>query len=258
MEKEKHLQLETGSYTRVVNVIIDELVKAPLLGAELAICFFVIRKTWGFNKKSDKISLSQFQKGVRRSRPTVVKALKNLQLVNILLLVKKGNQKHGEADEYALNKYYKTWYPVKTPKLVKKMTRAGKEKLKNLVKVPLHTIETTIDNNNRAAGKKPAKDKQTTFTPLGADILRAFEVVDPKNKTYYNNKSQREACEFLIVEYGFEQVVSVIASLPKTNKTSYFPKITSPYDLKEKWVKLVDSFHQRKEVLLGKGRGVAE
>ena len=48
------LQLENGNYTRIVNRIIEELVKTPLLGAELAICLFIIRKTYGLIKKKMK------------------------------------------------------------------------------------------------------------------------------------------------------------------------------------------------------------
>lgn len=79
------------------------------------------------------------------------------------------------------------------------------------------------------------------FDPLGAEIIKAFEEVDPKNKTYYNNTTQRGACDFLLKEYGLEEVLKRITVLPKTNKVPFFPKINSPNDLKEKWVKLQDA-----------------
>ena len=143
--EDKDLQLENGNYTRIVNKALDELVKAPLLSAELAICLFVIRKTWGFNKSTDKISLSQFQNGVKRSRPTVVKALKNLQLVNILQLVKVGTHTN-DGSEWKFNKYHKEWVLVNTSELVKDRTSTSKEKLKKLVKTPKHTKDNTKYN----------------------------------------------------------------------------------------------------------------
>ena len=140
--EDKDLQIENGNYTRIVNKVIDELVKIPLLGAEFAICFFVIRKTYGYNKKEDEISLTQFEAGTGRSRPTVVKALKNLQLGNILKLVKKGDSKMS-SNIWTFNKYCDTWKVVKTSKLVKDRTATSKEKLKKLVKIPLHTKDNT-------------------------------------------------------------------------------------------------------------------
>lgn len=91
-----------------------------------------------------------------------------------------------------------------------------------------------------------ATKKLTVFNPLGADIIKAFEEVDPKNKTFYGNKTQRAACDFLISEYGFEEVLKRISVLPRTNKVNYFPKIYSPNDLKESWVKLQDSVHRKR------------
>ena len=92
-----------------------------------------------------------------------------------------------------------------------------------------------------SAGVRPSK-----FSPLGAEIIKAFEAVDPKNKTYYANKTQRSACDFLVSEFGLEKVLEVIAVLPRTNPMPYFPKINSPYDLKEKWQKLMDAVKSKR------------
>ena len=144
------LQIENGNYTRIVNRVIEELVKTPLLGAELAICLFIIRKTYGYSKTEDQISLTQFEDGVKRSRPTITKALKNLQLVNILQLVKTGNSKIS-SNVWKFNKYYDTWKVVNTPKLVKDRTATSKEKLIQLVKTPKHTKDNTKDNTKPVA-----------------------------------------------------------------------------------------------------------
>lgn len=100
-------------------------------------------------------------------------------------------------------------------------------------------------------------DTKNKFTEQGAEVLKAFEVVDPKNKTYYGNKTQRGACDFLISEYGLDKVVAVIKILPKTNQQPYFPSITTPFELKEKWVKLESSFPRKGKEITSKGRGIA-
>lgn len=100
----------------------------------------------------------------------------------------------------------------------------------------LHRIEENrIDKNISSASAK----KTPQFTPQGAEILKSFETVDPKNKTYYANKTQRAACEFLLSEYGMEKVLDAIKILPQVNlKKLYIRQITTPYDLKENWVKI--------------------
>lgn len=90
-------------------------------------------------------------------------------------------------------------------------------------------------NPNTKSDTVKAKNK---FSQEGSKLLKAFETVDAKNKTYYNNKTQRGACDFLIEEYGKEQVLKIISAIPHTNRFDFFPNITTPYELKEKWVKL--------------------
>lgn len=84
------------------------------------------------------------------------------------------------------------------------------------------------------------------FNPLGSEIIKAFEVVDPKNKTYYGNTTQRKACDYLLGEFSLEEILARIKVLPQTNSQPYFPKINSPYELKEKWVKLEDTVKSKK------------
>lgn len=105
---------------------------------------------------------------------------------------------------------------------------------------------------------KPKEKKAPEYTAMGAKVLKAFEEVDPKNKTYYANKTQRGAADFLVSEHGLEQVLKVVAILPKTNATSYYPSITSPNDLKEKWVKLEAALVRKKGEKISKGRGFTE
>ena len=157
----KDLQIENGNYTRIVNKVLDELVKIPLLGAELAICLFVIRKTYGFNKTQDQISITQFEEGIKRSRPTISKALKNLQLVNILQLVKVGSSKTSSS-VWKFNKYYTSWQLVKTSELVKDRTSTSKEKLIQLVKTPKHTKDNTKDNTKERGADSPPTPKDNT------------------------------------------------------------------------------------------------
>lgn len=132
------LQVENGNYTRIINPLIEALIKIPFKGCELAVALYVIRKTYGFNKKQDEISLSQFCEGTGRSRQTVVTALKNLQLVKTLRLVKRGTSKTA-SNIWEINKYVGTWQLVKTSRLVK---RKGGQ----LVKTSRHTKDNTKDN----------------------------------------------------------------------------------------------------------------
>lgn len=77
-------------------------------------------------------------------------------------------------------------------------------------------------------------------------IINSFVSVDPKNKTYYANITQRNAAGYLVDTYGLDSVLKRIEVLPKTNKVPFFPKIYTPVQLKEKWVDLEDTVARKR------------
>ena len=223
-------QKENG-YTAIANEILDKVVNLSLLGSEFQVIFFIIRKTYGFQKKSDVISLTQFEKGTGLSRPTVVKTIKNLVMRNMVVK----SALLGDKISFSFNKDYEKWV-VKPAKLVKHRDKSSLARLTESSKARL----------THKRNKEITKEK-SVHSPLGAEIIKLFEVVNPACKKMYNNTTQRKASDDLINTYSFEEVSKVIAILPKTNKTPYFPSITTPKQLWEKYQSLKDKLLQKKE-----------
>lgn len=96
-------QRENG-YTSIANELLEVVVATPLPSRHKDLWWFVIRKTYGYNKKQDKISLSQFVRGTGIDRSGVCKIIKDL--VAWRLLGKKGSI-------YAIIKDYSQWIPQK-------------------------------------------------------------------------------------------------------------------------------------------------
>ena len=104
-----------------------------------------------------------------------------------------------------------------------------------------HFAEMGTVSNKDSEVIKSTSNKDSEHSSQGVligEIIKSFEVIDPKNKTYYGNKTQRAACEFLIGEYGVNEVKNRIALIEKANGTPYFPTITTPVQLRDKWVQL--------------------
>ena len=91
------------NFLQVPNAVIDELLP-DLTGAELKCYLVVIRKTKGWNKESDNISISQFMKATGLSNSAVIKACESL--VKYGLLVKENGSRNTGI--YAVNSYSKT------------------------------------------------------------------------------------------------------------------------------------------------------
>ena len=70
-------QKENG-HTQISNEYYDELIKACLSGSEYQVMLFLIRKTWGWNKKSDRISYSQIAEATGIHRSTAIRVIESL------------------------------------------------------------------------------------------------------------------------------------------------------------------------------------
>ena len=102
------------SYTMVPDELFDELLPA-LSGAELKVLLFVVRRTFGFKRDADAISLSQMlhgvttregrvlHRGVGLCKPTLLGALRSLQEKGVLRTARRRSAERGdEPTVYAL------------------------------------------------------------------------------------------------------------------------------------------------------------
>jgi len=205
------LQLEDGKYTRILNVIIEELDRIPFKGCELQICWHVIRQTYGYNKLTDRISLTQFQDKLQRSRPTIIKGLRNLCIMNILLV---NTGLLGK--QYKLNKYYKTWKVVNTGLLVKR--RGGL-----LVNTGLHTKDNTKDNNISTSIKKSSgTNKMYHSEPDNIEEVISLEGSPIKSKGEVEKAALKADVDRVIAEYE-KQWVEIISKNKKLMPRNTIP-----------------------------------
>lgn len=105
---------------------------------------------------------------------------------------------------------------------------------------PIDTLSNPIiysnSNSNVDTNTNVAEHSSSGDIPI---LIKSFENINPACKKFYGNKTQRKACQDLIETYSFERVKTVIENtLPKTNTLQFFPNITTPLQLFEKWANL--------------------
>jgi hypothetical protein len=106
-------------------------------------------------------------------------------------------------------------------------------------KKPIHQtepIKTTTYNTT--------KDNTTTSNEV-AKVIKLFEKIDVKNKTYYNHKTQRAKAQFLLDEHGYDKLAELVDIYLQFKDEKYLPSISSPYEMVEKWSKLGDFFRRK-------------
>ena len=144
-------QLENG-FVRVATEIWEAWASTRIPGEAEQILKTIVRKTYGWNKKSDIITLSQFYTTTKIPKHRRIRGLQKLTQMNII--TQKGN---GKEKRYSINKDYPSWksLPKKVttkslPKKVTIITQKGNYLLPKKV-TPINTIDTnTINKINKA------------------------------------------------------------------------------------------------------------
>lgn len=163
-------QRENG-HVEINNENAEQFAKTHFSGNEWQIIWVVLRKTWGWNKKEDEISLTQFQKLTGLARPSVTEAVDKLVGKKVLLI-----NKDGYINKYSFNKLQSEWI-VPKKELVgfsqhsrEKGTTPVPKKEPKLVPKKEHTIDNK-DNNTKDNRAKALQDKPEVFGNLQVNLI---------------------------------------------------------------------------------------
>ena len=97
-------QVENGC-TSIANEIVEALMKVNLSPSESRVLWFLFRKTYGWKKKTDWLSLSQFSKETGLDRRNVHRALKKLSSKQMIVIYKDDTFRI----RYGFQKNYEKW-----------------------------------------------------------------------------------------------------------------------------------------------------
>lgn len=226
----------------IPNSVVDELM-ADMSGVELKCYLFVVRKTKGWNKECDAISLTQFVKFTGAGKTAVVDALKNL--VDLGLLVKKTGVRNTSV--YAINSFGNQ--TSSESELVQKANSTSSESELVTSSESEHTknnnINTTTKNNNTSSSEKNLQTEQRakkySFSP---DDMRAaewiFELLKKLNPEFKVKSMDSWAnCVRLMRERDGRTHRDICELFQWANQDPFWSlNILSPSSLREKWIQL--------------------
>jgi hypothetical protein len=97
-------------------------------------------------------------------------------------------------------------------------------------------------NSNNILATPSVAEEKINLNPL----IELFKEVNPSYKRLYSNTTQRACLGRLVKENGLEKIEWVLKVLPKTNTMQYFPVITTPQQLENKFGQLKAMFLKEK------------
>lgn len=141
-------QLENG-YIRIANELYRAMYQIDLNAAELRILHFIVHQTYGYNKKSRRLSKSYIVNGTGLSVDAVKRSMKKLIDNNIIIAE---SERSNEAKILSVNKKFDNWRggknaPANLP-MQKHTRRGGKNTPSEGAKMPPKTIQKKQDRKN--------------------------------------------------------------------------------------------------------------
>jgi len=94
-------------YMKFAHELQEALCGYRIAGVQRQMFDVIVRLTYGFHKKEDKISEETFSKWTGTKQSNVHDALKQLEDNNLIKITRGKNK--GDINSYSINKYYETW-----------------------------------------------------------------------------------------------------------------------------------------------------
>ncbi len=174
---------------------------------------------------------------------TVRVAVRDLQRARLIEI---DDTAKGEVFYYQLNN---------TPRKNQPPEKKGKTPRKEGEGLPENkgTNKTNMDKtninktNNIKTSKEVTRKDQEIF-----DLINKFQEVNPSYKRLFSNKTQREALQRLIDNFGKEKIEKLINTIAITNQMKFAPIITTPLELESKLGRLLSFIKQQQQSDKGK------
>lgn len=120
-------------YTRVANELLEAIASADLTARQLKVMLAYVRKTYGFNKKTDRIADEQIAQVTGLSRQNVNKAKKELLSMNCLLL---------DGNKIGVNKEVSAWQFSKCLQVSNFVSKSETKCVSKLETIDVSSLET--------------------------------------------------------------------------------------------------------------------
>lgn len=228
-------QLEYG-YIKMATDIARYLARTHMNSYQSRILWVIFIKTYGFHKKEDWISNSQFVSETGISPSHVCRAVRELVMMNIV--TKRGNKISFQKDARLWEKLPNGASRHDVTKRGNVVTKRGNSELPNGA-IPIYTKDTITKDTY-------TKDIVATKVANLNEFMDLFKGVNPSHERLFANKTQRAALERMILKFGEEKVRNMLTQLPSIVSKPYAPQISTPVELENKLGKLVQFISQEK------------
>lgn len=217
-------QIENG-YTMIANELLEAISRRLLSGDEHRVFWTILRKTYGFKKKLDQISLSQFVLATGINKQNVCRALSKLIKKNMIIKIDNKLMR-----SYSIQKNYTTWKPlskqITLSKQIKSVIQIDNKTLSKQITTKERDTKETITKENKednklsssvpnGRGRSKLKTKKVLRIEFNFDKKEWINIEDGDLIFW---KATYPACN---IEFELNKMADWLLSNPDKRKTRY-------------------------------------
>lgn len=161
------IQVENGNFSRIHNAILEAIYGGNFSLREIKCLLFLLRQTYGYQKKADTISYEQFAAATGIARRHVISAMQSLIAKNVVIAESNGTKR---PQTWAFNKYIERWNLV-TETVTNQSAKTSDRNSHQNGKLVTETVTITSDRNSHQTSdrnshpqKKKDSSKESTYT----------------------------------------------------------------------------------------------
>lgn len=238
-------QTENG-HVRIANELYDAILKFPFTKRELFLVLAVIRKTYGFSKKSDDMTMTQLENDTCLTLQHIGVTINGLADKKVLI-VKDGF--YGK--NIGINKHYREW--VKVTKTVSKVTKTVSKKVTDSVSPEVTKTVSRGNQNGKLDLPKQEVELTKTVTTIN-NSNRQLQQTTPKGAGGSPSAPTAAAWESYALAYRNRYGVSPVRNATTNGQMMQFigrvGREAAP-GISEYYVQHNDSFYVRKMHTVG-------
>ncbi|CNI33528.1 replication protein [Yersinia enterocolitica] len=197
--KEQKVADTDDGYTRIANELLEAIAGADLTARQLKVMIAVIRKTYGFQKKLDRIADIQIAELTGLSRQNVNKAKKELLSMHCLMM---------DGNRIGPNKELSAWHFTNS---LQKRDSVSKLKTQSVSKIETHEVSKLETHKRNTLKIKensntpliPQRGKVKGFDPLSVEIPEWLSKQSWIEWVSYRSQSKKPIKSMLTVTKAF-------------------------------------------------------
>lgn len=193
-------------YTQIPNEIMEAFARININGEAMRILLIIIRKTYGFHKRWDYISLSQFAASSGLKKPNIVRAINKLKELNLIII----ETDNDGLPKYRLNKDFESWKPLSKPITLSKPIIKLSEPITEIIEMdndPLSKPITTKENTTKETITKKNTLSKNIY------IKKVFSFWNEQQFTITHkvfSERMKNQIKIRLREYSVEDIISAI------------------------------------------------